>query len=68
VAIDEDQSSILMWISSDGVNWRRLAFSGSTDTIPSTYGNAYAVPDGLIVLGQQGSSPAVPVWRLTATG
>jgi len=50
VAIDEDQSSILMWISSDGVNWRRLAFSGSTDTIPSTYGNAYAVPDGLIVL------------------
>jgi hypothetical protein len=68
VTIDEDQSSILMWISSDGVNWRRLAFSGSTDTIPSTYGNAYVVPDGLIVLGQQGSSPAVPVWRLTATG
>jgi hypothetical protein len=68
VAIDEDQSSILMWISSDGVNWRRLAFSGSTDTIPSTYGNAFVVAGGLIVLGQQGSSPAVPVWRLTATG
>jgi hypothetical protein len=68
VAIDEDQSSILMWISSDGVNWRRLAFSGSTDAIPSTYGNVFMVPDGLIVLGPQGSASALAVWRLTATG
>ena len=68
VAIDEDQSSILMWISSDGVNWQRLAFSGSTDTIPSAYGNVFMVPDGLIVLGPQGSASALAVWRLTATG
>jgi hypothetical protein len=68
VAIDEDQSSILMWISSDGVSWRRLAFAGSIDTIPSAYSTAYVVPDGMIVLGQQGSSPAIPVWRLTAIG
>jgi hypothetical protein len=64
VAVDEDQSSILMWISSDGVNWQRLAFSGHTATIPKVYGNVFMVPDGLIVFEQQGS----PIWRLTATG
>jgi hypothetical protein len=68
VAIDAGRSGLPIWSSSDGVAWQRLAFSGATDTIPSTLGNAFTVPDGLIVLGPYGSTPSVPVWHLTATG
>ena len=68
-----------IWVSSDGVTWQRLAFSGATGTIPDWHGpgafNAvFPVPGGFIVTGEGPGKgvtgtdlPPLQVWRLTAT-
>ncbi len=62
-----------IWVSSDGLTWRRLAFSGATGTIPDWYGPgaanmAFPVPGGFIVTSESpGGQVGLLVWRLTAT-
>lgn len=69
-----DQLAISMWVSTDGATWQQLPFSGSTDLIPHwpgdqgpTISKAYLVPGGLIVIGQQGASSQIPLWRVVPT-
>jgi hypothetical protein len=69
----DPQLGVSIWVSSDGLTWQSLLFSGATDTIPRwpgntalTIGTAYVVPGGLIVTGQQGSAPPESAWRVTA--
>jgi hypothetical protein len=68
-----DHLAISMWVSTDGLTWQQLLFSGLTDSIPHwpgdqgpTISTAYLVPDGLIVIGQQGASSQIQLWRVTA--
>jgi hypothetical protein len=68
-----DQLVLRMWISSDGIAWKPLTFSSNTGEIPSwpganstTYAGAFAVPGGLVVIGNQDSWPQIPIWTVTA--
>lgn len=76
VGIGDVTGTMGMWVSSDGVTWRRLAFSGATTTIPTWYGygannEAFPVPGGFIVTsegpGRGVTGTDLLVWRLTAT-
>jgi hypothetical protein len=73
VGMGDPQLGVSMWVSSDGVTWQPLPFSGATDAIPrwpggtgSAFCTAYVVPGGLIVIGQQGSATSESAWRVTA--
>jgi hypothetical protein len=64
---------LAMWVSSDGMNWQKLAFSGSwsdgpslTESGPSMFVETFVVRDWLIVLGQHTGSRTYAIWRLTA--
>jgi hypothetical protein len=69
-----DQLAVRMWVSSDGVTWQPLPFSGATDTVPAwpgdpsrpTIDRTFVAPDGLVVIGYSGASLQVPVWHVTA--
>ena len=74
VALDTNQQlTVRIWISSDGVTWQQLPASGATDQIPSSSGGgsyytACLAPGGLmIVVGEPaGGSGQTLLWRVTA--
>jgi hypothetical protein len=73
VGMGDPMLGVSMWVSSDGVTWQQMPFSGATDTIPRwpggtglAIGTVYVVPGGLIVTGQGPSDTSESVWRVTA--
>jgi len=72
LAVD-DQTVMTVWISSDGLAWRQIAVSGNADSIPRSEARGqliagiFQVPGGLIMVGQQGSSPQIEIWRAIAS-
>ncbi len=69
-----DQMAITLWAATDGVTWRQLPSSGSTDSVPhwpadsgQTFNRAFVVPAGLIVIGQQVSGSQIQLWHATAS-
>ena len=72
LAVD-DQTVVAVWISSDGRAWQQIAVSGSADSIPRSGAHGqlisgiFQVPGGLIMVGQQGSSSQIEIWRATAS-
>jgi hypothetical protein len=73
VGMGDPVLGVSMWVSSDGVTWQQLPFSGATDTIPRWPGGtglaidtAYVVPGGLIVIGRGPFDTSKSVWRVTA--
>jgi hypothetical protein len=69
----DDQTVVTVWISSDGLAWRQIAVSGNADSIPRSEARGqliagiFQVPGGLIMVGQQGSSPQIEIWRAIAS-
>jgi hypothetical protein len=67
-------SGLAMWISSNGAAWLPLPFSGVLDVVPEAPGETpgasvarvFVVPDGVIVVGQAGSTKQLPVWHVLA--
>lgn len=62
VAQGSDGSGLHVWISSDGVTWREMPFSGATGTVSTSINQMFVVGDGLIAISGDGHS----VWRVTA--
>ena len=66
-------SPLAMWVSSDGMKWQKLTFSGPSsdgpslkEGSPSIFVETFVVRDWLIVLGQHSGSQTYAIWRLTA--
>jgi hypothetical protein len=64
-----DDTALMAWSSSEGVNWTRLAFSGSTSLPRLGTANAVqVVPGGLVVGGFRSDVADEQFWFATATG
>jgi hypothetical protein len=66
----DDLTSLNVWTSSDGLTWQPMPFSGAIDSIPSPgqwIQGLFSVPDGLIVVGQGGSSSPIELWHATVS-
>jgi hypothetical protein len=64
----DDQTALNVWTSSDGLTWRQMPFSGAVDSIPSAgwlIEGLDSVADGLILVGQDGSSSPIELWHAT---
>ncbi len=61
-----NESALGVWMSSDGVSWQQMSFTGEIESIPSSgqwIEGLFSVPDGLIVVVQGGASSPLELWH-----